>query len=142
MTPILIAGLCYLIITMPLGYLVRRLEARQDASPDPSAADPEPAARRSAIRALHKSFGQARGAQGIDFHVARGEVVCVIGPSGSGKSTLLRCINLLEEPTSGKVWSAGTRSPTRTSTSTRSGAGSAWCSSSSTCFRTSTCWRT
>ena len=45
--------------------------------------------------------------KGIDFHVDRGEVVCVIGPSGSGKSTLLRCINLLETPTSGKIWVSG-----------------------------------
>ncbi len=41
--------------------------------------------------------------RGIDFVVASGEVVCVIGPSGSGKSTLLRCVNLLEEPTSGTI---------------------------------------
>src|SRR5699024_3755675 len=41
--------------------------------------------------------------QGIDFSVAHGEVVCVIGPSGSGKSTLLRCLNLLEKPQRGEV---------------------------------------
>ena len=55
------------------------------------------------IRDLHKSFGDLDVLKGIDFSVAQGEVVCVIGPSGSGKSTLLRCINLLEEPTSGQV---------------------------------------
>jgi polar amino acid transport system ATP-binding protein len=55
------------------------------------------------IRDLHKSFGQLEVLKGIDLHVEEGEVVCVIGPSGSGKSTLLRCINMLEEPTSGKV---------------------------------------
>jgi polar amino acid transport system ATP-binding protein len=55
------------------------------------------------IRDLHKSFGSLEVLKGIDFGVERGEVVCVIGPSGSGKSTLLRCINLLEQPTSGKV---------------------------------------
>ena len=55
------------------------------------------------IRGLHKSFGELEVLKGIDFSVAQSEVVCVIGPSGSGKSTLLRCINLLEEPTSGKV---------------------------------------
>ena len=55
------------------------------------------------IRGLHKSFGELEVLKGIDLHVEQGEVVCVIGPSGSGKSTLLRCINLLEEPTSGKV---------------------------------------
>ena len=55
------------------------------------------------IRALHKSFGELEVLRGIDFTVETGEVVCVIGPSGSGKSTLLRCINLLEEPTSGQI---------------------------------------
>lgn len=59
------------------------------------------------VRALHKSFGELEVLAGIDFTVARGEVVCVIGPSGSGKSTLLRCVNLLEEPTSGTVLVAG-----------------------------------
>jgi polar amino acid transport system ATP-binding protein len=55
------------------------------------------------VRDLHKSFGANEVLRGIDFAVDRGEVVCVIGPSGSGKSTLLRCINLLEEPSSGTV---------------------------------------
>jgi polar amino acid transport system ATP-binding protein len=55
------------------------------------------------IRDLHKSFGDLDVLKGIDFSVAQGEVVCVIGPSGSGKSTLLRCINRLEEPSSGQV---------------------------------------
>jgi polar amino acid transport system ATP-binding protein len=55
------------------------------------------------VRDLHKSFGDLEVLKGIDFHVDRGEVVCVIGPSGSGKSTLLRCVNRLEEPTSGRI---------------------------------------
>ena len=55
------------------------------------------------IRGLRKSFGGLEVLKGIDLTVERGEVVCVIGPSGSGKSTLLRCVNLLEEPTSGSV---------------------------------------
>ncbi|MCI3224267.1 amino acid ABC transporter ATP-binding protein [Streptomyces sp. NP-1717] len=59
------------------------------------------------VRDLHKSFGTLEVLAGIDFTVARGEVVCVIGPSGSGKSTLLRCVNRLEEPTSGTVLVAG-----------------------------------
>ncbi|MEV0279682.1 amino acid ABC transporter ATP-binding protein [Streptomyces sp. NPDC050610] len=59
------------------------------------------------VRGLRKSFGELEVLRGIDFRVARGEVVCVIGPSGSGKSTLLRCVNLLEEPTSGSVTVAG-----------------------------------
>src|SRR6187401_2965791 len=52
---------------------------------------------------LHKSFGSIEVLKGISTVIHRGEVVCVIGPSGSGKSTLLRCVNLLEQPTSGRV---------------------------------------
>ncbi len=59
------------------------------------------------VRELHKSFGDNHVLRGIDFRVTPGEVVCVIGPSGSGKSTLLRCINLLEEPSSGQVFVGG-----------------------------------
>ena len=53
---------------------------------------------------LHKHFGDNEVLKGIDFHVDNGQVVCVIGPSGSGKSTLLRCVNLLEQPTSGRIF--------------------------------------
>jgi len=52
---------------------------------------------------LHKRFGSLHVLRGINMSVAKGEVVVIIGPSGSGKSTLLRCINKLEEPTSGKI---------------------------------------
>lgn len=55
------------------------------------------------VRGLHKHFGHNEVLKGIDFHVDPGQVVCVIGPSGSGKSTLLRCVNRLEEPTSGEI---------------------------------------
>ncbi len=55
------------------------------------------------IRGLRKSFGDHEVLKGIDLTVKQGEVVCVIGPSGSGKSTLLRCVNLLEQPSSGSV---------------------------------------
>ena len=55
------------------------------------------------VRGLHKYFGKNEVLKGIDFHVDPGQVVCVIGPSGSGKSTLLRCVNRLEEPTSGEI---------------------------------------
>ncbi|CAA9316241.1 MAG: ABC transporter, ATP-binding protein (cluster 3, basic aa/glutamine/opines) [uncultured Nocardioidaceae bacterium] len=55
------------------------------------------------VRDLHKSFGDNEVLKGIDFHVDDSQVVCVIGPSGSGKSTLLRCVNRLEEPTSGTI---------------------------------------
>jgi polar amino acid transport system ATP-binding protein len=55
------------------------------------------------VRDLHKYFGANEVLKGIDFHVDHGQVVCVIGPSGSGKSTLLRCVNRLEDPTSGTI---------------------------------------
>ena len=55
------------------------------------------------VNDLNKSFGSNHVLRGIDLHVQRGEVVCIIGPSGSGKSTLLRCINMLEQPTSGSI---------------------------------------
>ena len=55
------------------------------------------------ITDLTKSFGALEVLKGISTTVAAGEVVCVIGASGSGKSTLLRCVNLLEQPTSGSI---------------------------------------
>ncbi|MBQ8184542.1 MAG: amino acid ABC transporter ATP-binding protein [Lachnospiraceae bacterium] len=54
-------------------------------------------------KGLKKSFGKLNVLNGIDTHISKGEVVCVIGPSGSGKSTFLRCLNLLEEPTGGQI---------------------------------------
>ena len=58
------------------------------------------------IEELYKSFGNLEVLKGINTHIAKGEVVAVIGPSGSGKSTFLRCINRLEEPTSGDIYIA------------------------------------
>lgn len=55
------------------------------------------------VRGLKKSFGDNKVLSGIDFDLFEGEKVVVLGPSGSGKSTFLRCINRLEEPTSGKI---------------------------------------
>src|SRR3954452_7980392 len=56
-----------------------------------------------AARGIHKHFGHLHVLRGVDLRVAERELVFVIGPSGSGKSTLLRCLNRLEEPSSGKV---------------------------------------
>ena len=56
------------------------------------------------LEGVHKWFGDNHVLKGIDLAVTPGEVMAVIGPSGSGKSTLLRTMNLLEEPTEGKVW--------------------------------------
>ena len=55
------------------------------------------------IRHLNKSFGTNEVLKDINFHVNKGEVVCIIGSSGSGKSTLLRCVNLLETPSGGEI---------------------------------------
>ncbi|MEH6892194.1 amino acid ABC transporter ATP-binding protein [Bacillus sp. JJ864] len=55
------------------------------------------------INDLHKSFGNNEVLKGITTSIGQGEVVAIIGPSGSGKSTFLRCMNLLEEPTSGQI---------------------------------------
>jgi len=55
------------------------------------------------IKNLHKSFGDLKVLKGIDLSIEAGQVVCIIGPSGSGKSTVLRCINRLEELTSGQI---------------------------------------
>ena len=55
------------------------------------------------INHLSKSFGSHEVLRDIDFSVAKGDVISIIGASGSGKSTLLRCINLLETPSSGEI---------------------------------------
>ena len=55
------------------------------------------------VRHLSKSFGNHEVLKDIDFTVKKGDVISIIGASGSGKSTLLRCINLLENPTSGEI---------------------------------------
>lgn len=56
---------------------------------------------------LHKKFGHLEVLKGVNLEVNIGEVMVIVGPSGSGKSTLLRCINLLEEPTSGQIFFDG-----------------------------------
>jgi polar amino acid transport system ATP-binding protein len=56
---------------------------------------------------LVKNFGKLEVLKGISTTIRRGEVVSIIGPSGGGKSTFLRCLNLLEEPSGGKVYFKG-----------------------------------
>ena len=60
------------------------------------------------IRGLNKYFGDLHVLKDIDLTVEEGEKVVIIGPSGSGKSTLIRCVDYLEEPTSGEVIIDGT----------------------------------
>lgn len=55
-------------------------------------------------KTFHTKRGSVHAVQGVNLHVKKGEIHGVIGYSGAGKSTLIRCINLLERPTSGKVW--------------------------------------
>ena len=59
------------------------------------------------VKDLYKYFGEIKAVDGVSININKGSVVVVIGPSGSGKSTLLRCINHLEEPSSGEVWIDG-----------------------------------
>ncbi len=59
------------------------------------------------VKGLSKSFGHNRVLNEISEVINEKEVVCIIGPSGSGKSTFLRCLNLLEQPTAGKVFIDG-----------------------------------
>jgi len=55
------------------------------------------------VEDLHKSFGHLEVLRGVDLEVHKGEVIVIFGRSGSGKSTLLRCINFLEDPSSGTI---------------------------------------
>ena len=57
---------------------------------------------------LHKSFGDNHVLKGVNLKIEKGEIVVILGPSGSGKSTLLRCLNCMEDPTSGNVFFHGT----------------------------------
>jgi ABC-type polar amino acid transport system ATPase subunit len=61
------------------------------------------------VEDLEKHFGALHVLKGVSLEVEKGEVLVIIGPSGSGKSTLLRCINLLIEPDSGRVFLDGTQ---------------------------------
>ena len=60
------------------------------------------------VQGLEKAFGDTKVLNGITTDIHQGEVVVIIGPSGSGKSTFLRSLNLLEEPTGGKILFEGT----------------------------------
>ena len=52
---------------------------------------------------IKKNFGDLQVLKGIDYEIEKGQVISIIGPSGSGKSTFLRCLNLIEQPTSGVI---------------------------------------
>ena len=60
------------------------------------------------VKNLDKFFGGNHVLKNVSETIKKGEKVVIVGPSGSGKSTFLRCLNLLEEPTSGEIWFEGT----------------------------------
>ena len=60
------------------------------------------------VEGLEKKFDDLEVLKGIDLEISKGDVIVIIGASGSGKSTFLRCLNLLEEPTGGKILFEGT----------------------------------
>lgn len=59
------------------------------------------------VKDLCKNYGENQVLRGVTETIRQGEKVVVIGPSGSGKSTFLRCLNLLEQPSSGEIWFEG-----------------------------------
>jgi ABC-type polar amino acid transport system ATPase subunit len=81
----------------------RRRTRAADAKRALGAAGMNPARPIVEARAIHKHFGALHVLRGVDFTVEERQLVFVIGPSGSGKSTLLRCLNRLEEPSSGSI---------------------------------------
>ena len=56
------------------------------------------------VKNVYKNFGKVQVLKGVSYDIKKGEKIVIVGPSGSGKSTFLRCMNLLEEPTSGEIW--------------------------------------
>lgn len=59
------------------------------------------------IKDLQKKFGSLTVFDGLSETICKGDVVVIIGPSGGGKSTFIRCLNLLEQPTAGKIYFEG-----------------------------------
>ena len=59
------------------------------------------------IKDLVKNFGKNEVLKGIDLDIYNGDKIAIIGPSGCGKSTFLRCINCMEDATSGAIWFDG-----------------------------------
>ncbi|MBB3285067.1 MULTISPECIES: amino acid ABC transporter permease/ATP-binding protein [Rhizobium] len=128
LSPLLLAGVFYLVITVPLTHLVNyidarlrlgrqghssgvtsglvevgELEAASGTTAPSDAAAPRFKGGAVQIRDLSMSYGDLEVLKGIDLDIARGTVTCIIGPSGSGKSTLLRCLNRLVEPKRGDI---------------------------------------
>lgn len=94
------------------------------------------------IKNLHKHFGKLEVLKGIDLEIASGEVVVVIGPSGSGKSTFLRCLNLLEQPTTGTILFENKDLMAKQTNVNELRQKWAWFSKTSTCFHIKTFLKT
>lgn len=99
------------VLSVSLAYLDRALadlEAQHGIVPAQAAVNVAPPAAQASqpaieVHDLHKSYGPLEVLKGVDLIAQPGEVVSMIGSSGSGKSTFLRCINLLEQPKSGRI---------------------------------------
>ena len=109
MTPLVVISLCYLLITVPLSIVVRRMEARAGEGPlMTDAAAPDPHRRRDRRhRSCTSTSATTRCSRASTSTSTTARWSASIGPSGSGKSTLLRCVNLLEQPTSGRIFVEG-----------------------------------
>ncbi|RAZ73257.1 amino acid ABC transporter permease/ATP-binding protein [Mesorhizobium atlanticum] len=125
LSPLLLAGMFYLIITVPLTHVVNHIdnrlrlgrqkpgaavsglvevgELRDMSGKAPATARPAIKAGSLEVRDLDMAYGELQVLKEIRLKVEPGTVTCVIGPSGSGKSTLLRCLNRLVEPKAGDV---------------------------------------
>ncbi|TBY63502.1 amino acid ABC transporter permease/ATP-binding protein [Rhizobium leguminosarum bv. viciae] len=131
LSPLLLAGVFYLVITVPLTHFVNYIDARLrlgkqgrgsgaasgliEVSELQAATGPGPTAKAAEestprfkggalnIRDLTMAYGDLDVLKGVDLDIAAGTVTCIIGPSGSGKSTLLRCMNRLVEPKGGDI---------------------------------------
>ncbi|MDG3578106.1 amino acid ABC transporter permease/ATP-binding protein [Rhizobium sp. YJ-22] len=122
LSPLLLAGIFYLVITVPLTHLVNYIDNRlRIGKQRPSAiasgleevselegvdrAETGPVFKGGSldVRNLGMAYGELEVLKGVDLTVKPGSVTCIIGPSGSGKSTLLRCLNRLVEPRDGDI---------------------------------------
>ena len=129
LSPLMLAGIFYLLITVPLTHLVNAIDRRlrsgrraktvtsglkevgelDEATADAGVATATTVARPEQkgvsleVVDLDMAYGDFRVLQKVNLKAAAGSITCVIGPSGSGKSTLLRCLNRLAEPVAGDI---------------------------------------
>jgi polar amino acid transport system permease protein len=131
LSPLLLAGVFYLIVTVPLTHLVNTIDMRlrtgrrkggairsglaevgelEHSTEDGGAGADLPRFNGGSlrVRGLGAAFGEFEVLKDIDLDAGAGSVTCIIGPSGSGKSTLLRCLNRLVEPSRGEILLDGT----------------------------------